>query len=125
MKPTENKVWIKVRATREKSAGGLYLPELGNIGGVGDGYVAAVGPGRLTPTGREPCNCKPGDLVLFNTSTGACLTISLKDKKTNIRQNYYVMPDVEIIAVLDDEAEGVVEYGDESTALKMDTTFGV
>ena len=64
-------------------------------------------------------------LVLFNTSTGACLTISLKDKKTNIRQNYYVMPDVEIIAVLDDEAEGVVEYGDESTALKMDTTFGV
>ena len=124
MKPTENKIWVRVKAGREKSVGGIYLPEVGNVGGVREGYVAEVGPGRLTPGGREPCNCKPGDHVLFNTSTGACLTIELRNKKTNEKETFYVMPDVEVLAVLDDEKEAVVEMGDETKIVKANA-FGV
>lgn len=109
MRLTENKIAVE-EIKQETSIGGIYLPEMGsNVGGVKVGTVVAVGPGKYNPQKGErvPCCVKPGDIIMFNTSTGACISVALRDKMPDgkpslTKKEYFVMPDYEAIFALDD-----------------------
>lgn len=113
---TDNKIWVKKEFGREKTAGGLFIAEDEQMGGIRDGYVVKVGPGRLNPYNGErvPCCCKVGDHIVFNSGTGATCLIVLTNKETNKQESYFVMNDNEVIGILDDKKEALTVYGDGS-----------
>ncbi len=113
---TDNKIWVKKEFGREKTAGGIFLSETEQMGGIRDGYVVKVGPGRLNPYNGErvPCVCKEGDHIVFNSSTGAACLVVLVNKETNKQESYFVMNDNEVIGILDDSKEKLMVEGDGS-----------
>lgn len=113
---TDNKIWVKKSMGREKTAGGIFLAENEQLGGIRDGYVVKVGPGRLNPYNgtRVPCCCKEGDHIVFNSATGAACLIVITNKETNKQESYFVMNDNEVIGILDDNKEALTVDGDGS-----------
>eukprot|EP01025_Chloroclados_australasicus_P043621 TRINITY_DN4678_c0_g4_i1.p1 TRINITY_DN4678_c0_g4~~TRINITY_DN4678_c0_g4_i1.p1 ORF type:complete len:243 (+),score=35.55 TRINITY_DN4678_c0_g4_i1:80-730(+) len=98
MKPTEDRVLIKVAEADTKSAGGVLLTsqsaEKPTIG-----EVLAVGPGLPGPPGEDgkegevkPVNCSPGSQVLYAKYTG--VELEEDDKQ------YVVVRESDILAVL-------------------------
>lgn len=116
MESTDNKIWVKKEFGREKTAGGIFLSENEQMGGIRDGYVVKVGPGRLNPYNGErvPCSCKVGDHIVFNSATGAACLVVLVNKETNMQESYFVMNDNEVIGIIDDNKEKLMVEGDGS-----------
>ena len=112
----DNKIWVRKTFGHEKTAGGIYIAENEQYGGIREGYVVHVGPGRLNPYDgtRVPCCCKEGDHVIFNSATGAACVIVIVNKETNEQESYFVMNDNEVIGIMDDSKESLMYEGDGS-----------
>ncbi len=70
VKPLGDRVFIKVSASEEKTAGGLYLPDTAKEKPQ-VGEVAAVGPGKRNDDGSYTAlEVKVGDKVLYSKYAG-------------------------------------------------------
>lgn len=107
----ENKIWVKIDKSQKMTSSGLFIPNEGILGAVREGVVTAVGPGRLTPNGREPCNVKVGDRVLVSCTTGYFLEVQRYPRDENGKKDvenpetYYVLPDTEVLCVVETDKE--------------------
>lgn len=98
MKTTNDK--ILVERTSDKTAGGIYIPELNMTAGYAEGRVVEIGPGRYNPNTGEYVQpgFKVGDRILFNTGVAA----PIKIKKDASVKTYYLMAAVEAAVILDE-----------------------
>lgn len=72
MRPLGDHVLIRVTPPKEKTTGGILVPELAKKRlAWDDGEVLAVGPGKMLPNGRlSPMESRAGDRVLFARTAG-------------------------------------------------------
>jgi chaperonin GroES len=70
VKPLGDRVFVKVSASEEKTAGGIFLPDTAKEKPQ-VGEIAAVGPGRRNEDGtRQEPEVKVGDKVLYSKYAG-------------------------------------------------------
>jgi chaperonin GroES len=79
VKPLADRVFVKVSAAEEKTAGGIYLPdnakEKPQVG-----EVVAVGPGKRNDDGsRSPLEVGVGDKVLYSKYAGTDIKVDGND----------------------------------------------
>ncbi len=75
LQPLGNMVIFKPKKAKEKSKGGLILPDVAKEKPQ-EGVVVAVGPGRVAESGkREPMDVKVGDIVIYPKFGGQELKI--------------------------------------------------
>ena len=73
--PTLNRVLVKRMARKERSDGGIFLPDEAQEK-VERGIVVAVGPGRILPNGeRGEMDLQFGDMVWLDRTAGTDLQI--------------------------------------------------
>ncbi|NJL02253.1 MAG: co-chaperone GroES [Spirulinaceae cyanobacterium RM2_2_10] len=77
--PLGDRVFVKVSASEEKTAGGILLPDTAKEKPQ-VGEVAAVGPGRVKDDGsRAPMDVKVGDKVLYSKYAGTDIKLGGED----------------------------------------------
>ena len=70
VKPLGDRVILRVDKGKDKSAGGIYIPDTAKEKPQ-RGEVLAVGPGKMLEDGRRSdMQTKPGDVVLFTRWAG-------------------------------------------------------
>jgi chaperonin GroES len=79
VKPLADRVFVKVSAAEEKTAGGIYLPdnakEKPQVG-----EVVAIGPGKRNDDGsRSPLEVGVGDKVLYSKYAGTDIKVDGND----------------------------------------------
>lgn len=92
LKPLSDRIVVEAAPAKEKSSGGIILPDtaqekpqLGN--------VVAVGPGKISDNGELiKMSLKEGDKVLFGKYSGTEVTLDGKD--------YLIMRESDILATL-------------------------
>ena len=92
VKPLGDRVFIKVSAPQEKTAGGLYLPdnaqEKPQVG-----EVVALGPGKRNDDGsRQELDIKTGDKVLYSKYAGTDIKLGTEE--------YVLLSEKDILAVV-------------------------
>lgn len=99
IRPTRTVALIKPDKVEDKSAGGLYLPEVAR-----DRLQVAVDRGELIAFGEGFFSDLPGpvpkvgDKVLFDRYAGSLITIKQDD---GTRQDYRLCNDENIVAIMD------------------------
>ncbi|MEC4817852.1 MAG: co-chaperone GroES [Scytonema sp. PMC 1069.18] len=92
VKPLGERVFVKVSASEEKTAGGLYLPDTAKEKPQ-VGEVVAVGEGKLKDDGsRQPLDVKVGDKVLYSKYAGTDIKLGTDD--------YVLLSEKDILAVV-------------------------
>ena len=92
VKPLADRVFVKVSASEEKTAGGLYLPDTAKEKPQ-VGEVVALGPGRRNDDGsRQEMEIKVGDKVLYSKYAGT-------DIKRGTEE-YVLLSEKDILAVV-------------------------
>jgi chaperonin GroES len=77
--PLGDRVFVKVSASEEKTAGGILLPDTAKEKPQ-IGEIAAVGPGKLDNDGnRVPLEVKVGDQVLYSKYAGTDIKLNGED----------------------------------------------
>jgi chaperonin GroES len=95
LKPLGDRIVIRRFEAREKTAGGIILPDSAKDKPQ-KGKVLAVGPGRLLKDGgRRPLQVKVGDTVLFTNWAG-------DEFKEAQGENILLMREEDVLAVLDE-----------------------
>lgn len=80
-KPLGDRVLIEFE-TKEKSVGGIIIPDAARLGDNKIGKVIAVGDGVYTHSGiKVPMTIKPGDNVLLPTNEMSLQKIKLENKE--------------------------------------------
>jgi len=98
VRPLHDRVLIKRIEEKETAKGGIIIPDTAKEKPM-EGEVVAVGPGKVTEGGkREPMDVKAGDKILFGKYAGT--EIKIDD------QDYVIMREEEILAVLQEAAKG-------------------
>lgn len=93
IKPISDHILIEPIEEKEKTKGGILLPETAEKERPQKGKVIAVGPGRRTPSGKIiPLEVKVGDIVLF-TKYGPT-EIKVDDKE------YLIAKEEDILAII-------------------------
>ncbi|MCG6135810.1 MULTISPECIES: co-chaperone GroES [Nostocaceae] len=92
VKPLGDRVFVKVSAPEEKTAGGLYLPdnaqEKPQVG-----EVVALGPGKRNDDGsRQELDLKVGDKVLYSKYAGTDVKLGTEE--------YVLLSEKDILAVV-------------------------
>ncbi|MGH8000178.1 MAG: co-chaperone GroES [Brasilonema sp.] len=92
VKPLGDRVFVKVSAAEEKTAGGLYLPdnakEKPQVG-----EVVAVGEGKLKDDGaRQALDVKVGDKVLYSKYAGTDIKLGTDE--------YVLLSEKDILAIV-------------------------
>jgi chaperonin GroES len=92
VKPLGDRVFVKVSAAPEKTAGGLYLPdnaqEKPQVG-----EVSAVGPGKRNDDGsRQEVDLKVGDKVLYSKYAGTDIKLGTEE--------YVLLSEKDILAIV-------------------------
>ncbi|MBW4559477.1 MAG: co-chaperone GroES [Trichormus sp. ATA11-4-KO1] len=92
VKPLGDRVFVKVSAPEEKTAGGLYLPdnaqEKPQVG-----EVVALGPGKRNDDGsRQELDIKVGDKVLYSKYAGTDVKLGTEE--------YVLLSEKDILAVV-------------------------
>lgn len=92
VKPLGERVFIKVSAAEEKTAGGLYLPdnakEKPQVG-----EVVQVGPGKRNDDGsRQELEVKVGDKVLYSKYAGTDIKLGTDE--------YVLLSEKDILAIV-------------------------
>lgn len=65
LQPLGNMVIFRPKRAKEKTKGGVFLPESAQEKPQ-EGEVVAVGPGKITESGkREPMDVKVGDTIIY------------------------------------------------------------
>ena len=90
--PLGDRVFIKISASEEKTAGGILLPDTAKEKPQ-VGEVAAVGPGKRNDDGsRSPLEVKVGDQVLYSKYAGTDIKFAGED--------YVLLSEKDILAVV-------------------------
>jgi chaperonin GroES len=93
LKPIGDKVVVEREETKEKTAGGIYLPDNAKDKPT-RGTIMAVGTGRLLDDGkRGPMQVKVGDRVLFTSYAPEVIEIG--------DDEYLLMSESDILAVIE------------------------
>jgi len=92
VKPLGDRVFIKVSAAEEKTAGGILLPdnakEKPQIG-----EIAAIGPGKRNDEGTvQPLEVKVGDKVLYSKYAGTDIKLGTEE--------YVLLSEKDILAIV-------------------------
>ena len=92
VKPFGDRVFIKVSAAEEKTAGGILLPdnakEKPQIG-----EIAAIGPGKRNDEGTvQPLEVKIGDKVLYSKYAGTDIKLGSEE--------YVLLSEKDILAIV-------------------------
>ena len=92
VKPLGDRVFVKVSAPEEKTAGGLYLPdnaqEKPQVG-----EVVALGPGKRNDDGsRQELDIKVGEKVLYSKYAGTDIKLGTEE--------YVLLSEKDILAVV-------------------------
>ncbi len=96
IKPLADYVLIEPEAEKEKTEGGILLPDSADKGRPEKGKVVAVGPGKTNAQGKiTPMEVKKGDNVLF-TKYGPTEIKTVDDKK-----EYLIAKQDEILAIIE------------------------
>ena len=94
IKPLGDRIVLRREEAREKSTGGILLPDSAKDKPQ-RGKVLAVGPGRLLKDGsRRPLQVKEGDTVLFTNWAG-------DEFKEGGGKNILLMREEDVLAVLE------------------------
>lgn len=93
VKPLGDRVFVKVSAPEERTAGGLFLPdnaqEKPQVG-----EVVALGPGKRNDDGsRQELDIKTGDKVLYSKYAGTDIKLGTEE--------YVLLSEKDILAVVD------------------------
>ena len=89
-RPIGDRVLIKRLESEQKTAGGLFIPDVAKEK-TQEGFVIAVGPGRLDRDGKMVATAvKPGDKVYVGKYTG-----------TEIGDEYVIVREHEILGVVE------------------------
>lgn len=92
VKPLGDRVFIKVSASEEKTAGGILLPDTAKEKPQ-IGEVAQVGPGKVNDTGvRQACEVKVGDKVLYSKYAGTDIKLGSEE--------YVLLSEKDILAIV-------------------------
>ena len=92
VKPLADRVFIKVSAKEEKTAGGIFLPETAKEK-PHVGEIAAVGPGKLDDKGeRQALEVKVGDKVLYSKYAGTDIKLGTDE--------YVLLAEKDILAIV-------------------------
>ena len=79
VKPLGDRVFVKVNASEEKTAGGLYLPDTAKEKPQ-VGEVISVGEGKLKDDGgRQVIDVKIGDKVLYSKYAGTDIKLGVDE----------------------------------------------
>ena len=71
LQPVNDRIVIRKAGKREKTAGGIFLPENSQDKNVLQGEVLKVGPGAFTVEGRRlPMPVKEGDIIIYSGYAG-------------------------------------------------------
>jgi chaperonin GroES len=92
VKPLGDRVFIKVSASEEKTAGGILLPDTAKEKPQ-IGEVAQVGPGKRNDDGvRQECEVKVGDKVLYSKYAGTDIKLG--------NEEYVLLSEKDILAIV-------------------------
>lgn len=92
VKPLGDRVFVKVSASEEKTAGGILLPDTAKEKPQ-VGEVAAVGPGKRTEDGKsQPMEVKVGDKVLYSKYAGTDIKLG--------NDEYVLLSEKDILAIV-------------------------
>jgi chaperonin GroES len=95
LKPILDKIYVKPTKSEEKTAGGIYIPEMSQ-GLPMKGTVLGVGSGSIDKSGNLiPLNVAEGDVVLF--ARGAGQPVEIDDEE------HLILTQNEIIGILSEE----------------------
>lgn len=96
IKPLSDNILIEPEKEKEKTIGGILLPDTAEKGRPEKGKVVAVGPGKMTSSGKVmPMEVKKGDVVLF-TKYGPT-EIKMVDEK----KEYLIAKQDDILAIIE------------------------
>ncbi|NJR66500.1 MAG: co-chaperone GroES [Leptolyngbyaceae cyanobacterium CRU_2_3] len=85
-------MFIKVSASEEKTAGGIFLPETAKEKPQ-VGEIAAVGPGKRSEDGtRQDLEVKVGDKVLYSKYAGTDIKLGTEE--------YVLLSEKDILAIV-------------------------
>jgi chaperonin GroES len=89
VKPLGERVFVKVSASEEKTAGGIFLPETAKEKPQ-VGEVAAVGPGKRNDDGsRQELEVKVGDQVLYSKYAGTDIKLGSESMCCSLRKTFW------------------------------------
>jgi chaperonin GroES len=92
VKPLGDRVFVKVSASEEKTAGGLYLPDTAKEKPQ-VGEEVALGPGKRNDDGgRQELEIKVGDKVLYSKYAGTDIKLGTEE--------YVLLSEKDILAVV-------------------------
>jgi chaperonin GroES len=92
VKPLGDRVFVKVSASEEKTAGGILLPDTAKEKPQ-IGEIVAVGPGKRNDDGsRSEVEVKAGDKVLYSKYAGTDVKLGSED--------YVLLSEKDILAVV-------------------------
>lgn len=92
VKPLSDRVFVKVSASEEKTAGGLYLPDTAKEKPQ-VGEVVALGSGKRNDDGsRQELEIKVGDKVLYSKYAGTDIKLGTEE--------YVLLSEKDILAVV-------------------------
>jgi chaperonin GroES len=92
VKPLGDRVFVKVSASEEKTAGGLYLPDTAKEKPQ-VGEVVALGPGKRNDDGsRQDPEIKVGDKVLYSKYAGTDVKLGTEE--------YVLLSEKDILAIV-------------------------
>jgi chaperonin GroES len=93
VKPLGDRVFIKVSASEEKTAGGIFLPDAAKEKPQ-VGEVAQVGSGKRNDDGtRQEMEVKVGDKVLYSKYAGTDIKLGTDE--------YVLLSEKDILAIVD------------------------
>ncbi|UZQ53264.1 co-chaperone GroES [Trichothermofontia sichuanensis B231] len=92
VKPLADRVFVKVSASEEKTAGGILLPDTAKEKPQ-VGEVVAVGPGKRNDDGsRQEPEVKIGDKILYSKYAGTDIKLGTED--------YVLLAEKDILAIV-------------------------
>lgn len=92
VKPLGDRVFVKVSASEEKTAGGILLPDTAKEKPQ-VGEIVAVGPGKRNDDGsRQEVDIKVGDKVLYSKYAGTDIKLGTEE--------YVLLSEKDILAVV-------------------------
>lgn len=92
VKPLGDRVFVKVSASEEKTAGGILLPDTAKEKPQ-VGEIAAIGPGKRNDDGtRQEVEVKVGDKVLYSKYAGTDIKLGTEE--------YVLLAEKDILAIV-------------------------
>jgi len=100
-KPRGDRVVVRRDKSKQKTSGGVLLPDVVAQQKQQTGVVWAVGPGRYENGKRVPMDLEEGDRVVITGYAG----LAISEPFSAVEDEYILLREDDILAVLPEEAE--------------------